>query len=266
MALVAEKATAKRRRISANFSLRKGQAEMSIMPEGGWEDPPRQDTQPKQESIQRAPTIHPPQTAYLPRSSCLICKVCDRGSLSPKKKFRLSGPVVAIGFILLIPSILGIVVSAIMLIGVNSVSLPHQTHQSAEDAKFRKACKDAFVERQAQFPAGISDVTAPQFCECTLSAYKATGSVDVRGASETCAQQGVNGTLKQPDQSVDVFYEDASSQSAEETGANVARFIGSGFAIAMGIASFVGGLLGWLLVMRKRVLQCNVCGAVVNAS
>jgi hypothetical protein len=28
----------------------------------------------------------------------------------------------------------------------------------------------------------------------------------------------------------------------------------------------VSGLLGWLLVMRKSVLQCDVCGAVVNAS
>jgi hypothetical protein len=31
------------------------------------------------------------------------CKVCDYGDLFPKKVFRLSGPVVAIGFILLIP-------------------------------------------------------------------------------------------------------------------------------------------------------------------
>jgi hypothetical protein len=41
---------------------------------------------------------------------------------------------------------------------------------------------------------------------------------------------------------------------------------GGGFAVALGIASFVGGLLGWLLVMKKRVLQCSMCRAVVNAS
>lgn len=177
----------------------------------------------------------------------------------------MSGPVVAIGFILLIPSVIGIVTSATLLIGVNTVSLPQQPYQSAEDAKFRKACKDAFVGRQAQL-AVFSKVTALQFCECTLSTYKATGSVDVRGASQRCAEQGLSGTLKEPDQSVDAFYEDASSQSAVKTGTDVARFIGSGFAIALGIASFVGGLLGWLLVMRKRVLQCSVCGAVVSAS
>jgi hypothetical protein len=32
------------------------------------------------------------------------------------------------------------------------------------------------------------------------------------------------------------------------------------------VACFVSGLLGWLLVMRKRILQCNYCNAVVPAS
>jgi hypothetical protein len=34
------------------------------------------------------------------------CKVCDRGAMSQKKVFRMSLPVVVIGFILLIPSVL----------------------------------------------------------------------------------------------------------------------------------------------------------------
>lgn len=179
----------------------------------------------------------------------------------------MSGPVVAIGFILLIPSVLGVLVSAVMLIGVNAVSsrLHEQGYQDPEDAKFRKACKDAFLERQAHYP-DANNVSAPQFCECVLSTYKANGSVDVRAASQTCAEQSANGTLQEPDSSIAAFYEDASTQSAEEAGEGIARFIGSGFAVAVGVASFVGGLLGWLLVMRKRVLQCNVCGATINAS
>jgi len=36
--------------------------------------------------------------------------------------------------------------------------------------------------------------------------------------------------------------------------------------ILITVASFVGGLLGWLLIMRKRILQCTHCGAVVPAS
>lgn len=32
------------------------------------------------------------------------------------------------------------------------------------------------------------------------------------------------------------------------------------------VGSFVGGLLGWILIMKKTVLQCTSCQAVVNAS
>jgi hypothetical protein len=42
--------------------------------------------------------------------------------------------------------------------------------------------------------------------------------------------------------------------------------LGSGFALALGVSCFVGGLLGWLLVMRKKVLACTVCGATMSAS
>ncbi len=38
------------------------------------------------------------------------------------------------------------------------------------------------------------------------------------------------------------------------------------FALAIAVTAFVGGLLGWLLVMKKSVLKCSVCGAVVNAA
>lgn len=29
--------------------------------------------------------------------------------------------------------------------------------------------------------------------------------------------------------------------------------------------TFVGSLLGWLLIMKKKILRCNKCGAIVNA-
>jgi hypothetical protein len=115
------------------------------------------------------------QTQFYP-----TCKVCERGLLVPKKMFRMSGPVVAIGFILLIPSALGIIAAAVLFFGLIA-----------------------------------SNVTGP------------SGATDAP---------------------------------------NVVNVVGQGFAIALGIASFVGGLLGWLLVMKKRVLKCSVCGATVNAS
>lgn len=39
-----------------------------------------------------------------------------------------------------------------------------------------------------------------------------------------------------------------------------------GVAVFFLISSFVVGLLGWLLVMKKKVLQCSNCGAIVAAS
>jgi hypothetical protein len=96
------------------------------------------------------------------------CKVCDRGTLERNTKYRLAGPAVVIGYILLVPSVIGML------------------------------------------------------CALALSAFVLAKS----------------------------------TRSSAITG-----FVG--FTL---IASLVGGLLGWLLVMKKRVLQCSTCRAVVNAS
>ena len=104
----------------------------------------------------------------------VICKICDKGALIQKRKYRMSGPVVLIGYILLIPSILGVLISAMTFFQLSSVS----------------------------------------------------------------------------------------SQANASAGAGLA----GGFSIFIGLAFFVSGLLGWLLIMKKQILQCNVCGAVVNAA
>jgi hypothetical protein len=103
----------------------------------------------------------------------VFCKICDRGCLVPKSKHRLSGPAVFIGYILLVPSVLGIILG----VGVLALS----------------------------FASG---------------------------------QNGAN--------SLSVF-----------TGV-----VGAGFILSC----IIGGLFGWLLVMKKQVLQCNKCSSVVNAS
>jgi hypothetical protein len=40
----------------------------------------------------------------------------------------------------------------------------------------------------------------------------------------------------------------------------------SGVGFIFGISCFVAGLLGWLLVMKKKILKCSLCGAVIQAS
>ena len=108
------------------------------------------------------------------------CKVCDQGQLKKKTKYRMSTPVVLIGQIFLIPSIIG------MLIGV------------------------------------------------LLFIFTLVGTTDTvnTGGADTGGVLVVSGVI-------------------------------SVFVI---ICSFVGGLLGWLLTMKKKVLKCNSCGAVVDAS
>jgi hypothetical protein len=188
----------------------------------------------------------------------------------------MSGPAVAIGFILLIPSVLGMLFSVLLFFGF--IALPvvgrlgtnasESSHpfQSDFDASFRKSCARNFQQKYIQ----ASGVSAPQslveqYCECALSTFKETGSETM--AAQTCIQKTTNGTLDTPSQDVDALYSNNTShQSPNRAVASLAGILGGGFSIVLGVSSFVGGLLGWLLVMRKRVLQCDVCGAVVNAS
>jgi hypothetical protein len=187
----------------------------------------------------------------------------------------MSGPAVAIGFILLIPSVLGMLFSASLLFGFialpaggglgTSESESSHPFQNDFDASFRESCAKSVKQKNLEVGYYASQQLIEQYCECALSTFKATGSETT--ASQSCLQQAKDGTLEQPSQDVDALYSNNTShQSPDRAVANVARVLGGGFAVVLGISSFVGGLLGWLLVMRKRVLQCNVCGAVVNAS
>ena len=106
------------------------------------------------------------------------CKTCDTGLLQMAEPYRFSSVVVVIGYILLVPSVLGILFS-------------------------------------------------------------------VRGFF-TVLEVGVTG-----------------GDSALADGVFA---LAGGVFIFLGLACLVGGLLGWLLIMRKKVLQCTYCGAVVAAS
>jgi hypothetical protein len=212
----------------------------SITPRGGWDDPQRQLQAPTGQKATQAV-----QYAYLvqPQSSGTYfqCKICDRGALIAKRMFRMSGPAVAIGFILLIPSIVGILFSGFLLLGSASA-----THGASLQTK-RQAIRDM---REAGIPGQIINAVV----------YGRNREVD----------EWLNADISEHGR-VTYVQEQAikDAQSAIRTGyagAGLGVLIGGGLAITIGITSFVGGLLGWLLVMRKRVLQCCLCGAVVNAS
>jgi len=291
---------------------------MSIMPEGGWIDPPQQDAQQRPD--------YPPQSSYTPRSSYLTCKICDHGTLYSKTVFRMSGPVVAIGFILLIPSIIGMLFSGLMFFGVNALTRGESVTGSAlnHESQALEGKYSNYIVTTSMFdlmPASLKGANRATFVarletvvpivfdgryyfgegcmahECGMNeaawvidttTNKGTAVImkyipDVEGMSShenfelygatmdnlppPLAAWATKQGMTEMNVVSDMFNStDAPHQSSDNAVASIARFIGSGFAIALGIASFVGGLLGWLLVMRKRVLQCNVCGAVVNAS
>jgi hypothetical protein len=212
----------------------------------------------------------------------LTCKICERGSLVSRKVFRLSGPAVAIGYILLIPSVLGMIFCALMLAGVFAVSsqpeqvsnLADRPAQSAFDATFRQNCMD-----ECKRLSSNAELTAIEgYCECALSTYKVTNSIE--SSRQSCIAQSNEGRLAPVSPDVAALYSVEDSQPSPSTETTdlrtpdplasykpaIFRVLGGGVSVALGIGFLISGLLGWLLVMKKRVLKCNYCGAVVSAS
>jgi hypothetical protein len=145
----------------------------------------------------------------------------------------MSIPVVVIGFILLVPSILGILFGGLMLFG-SAAAGPAAATSGEREVRTRLSAQripDRIIE----------DVVASNPID------------DSRLVGLTPQQQSA-------------VHEAQMTSSVNKIGAGAGTACGVGFALLMIVGSFVGGLLGWLLIMRKRVLQCARCGAVVAAS
>jgi hypothetical protein len=122
--------------------------------------------------------VHPLQA----NAPVIHCKTCDLGQLHLERVYRLSAPVVTIGYILLIPSVLGMLFSVFMLA--------------------------LFLLDSLGIPTAWMDPPAITF----------------------------------------------------------AFFWSALVCFLWIVAFFTGGLVGWLLVMKKKVLRCSNCGATVAAS
>jgi hypothetical protein len=257
----------------------------SIKPASGWEEPQRHPVQ-MTPQVQRDPHRYAYPVEDEPRFSrptgYMQCKVCDRGTLMAKTVFRMSVPVVLIGFIFLIPCVLGMIVFGILALvslgagtGGSLSALTKRVDvpvQSQVEATFRGNCAKSF-RASYQRASGLYPTMAltEQFCECGLSVYRETGSEAL--ASHTCLGRLQEGGLPSVDRNVDAFYTERNSRVRSAASKSLLGIVGaglgivgSGFFIVCLISCFVGGLLGWLLVMRRRVLQCSFCRAVVNAS
>jgi UPF0716 family protein affecting phage T7 exclusion len=167
-----------------------------------------------------------------PINTAPVCKVCGQGALQKKKKFRMSGPVVVIGFLLLIPSVIGMLLGALLLFATGSAA--------------------------TQVGSGMKT--------------EAKQNLIAAGLAESIAEKAVSHTLTDADKSnltaeqIKAIEDADFSLKAQTVGAGAGTAIGGGIALFFMVCSFVGGLLGWILIMRKKVLQCAHCEAVVAAS
>jgi hypothetical protein len=156
--------------------------------------------------------------------------------MTRKRVFRMSGPAVVIGFILLIPSIIGICFGGLtmLLTVVGSAAAPSGIDSEVQKVKTRLI--------SLQVPSDIvTDVGTGKHVE-------------------------ENRLTPLTDRQRSAVLESELKISAAKAAPGLAACCGGGFSVVIMIASFVGGLLGWLLIMRKTVLQCFRCGAVVAAS
>lgn len=144
-----------------------------------------------------------------PRGALLTCPTCRSGSMSRKRLYRMSDVVVVIGYILLFPSLLGMVIT-MALTGFLMI---------------------------APIVGG--------------AAAKSPESVSSDGPSLPGAP---------------IVRRSASERPETAAAGVVAAVFAAVSGVAMFIMCFVSGLVGWLLIMKKTVLWCNLCGMTIDAA
>ena len=162
------------------------------------------------------------------------CNVCGLGELQNVKKYRLSGPAVVIGYILLVPSILGILIGGLLLI---LGSFATSETSSGISSEITETLTSAYVpEHIIQKVVNDEELTSNE-----VERLKMTFKYDVVKDAQL-------------------------SRDAGMIGVGIGATLMGGVSIVLIVGSFVAGLIGWILIMKKRVLQCSSCKMTVAAS
>jgi len=205
------------------------------------------DAQPEQTEEPKAP---PEKKKKRKKKKAPTCKVCDDGKLTRARIHRMSSPVVIIGYILLLPTVIGtigglciIVMGAATGTAAGVAGASSEGTSSEVDSTVREALEEAKI------PISIIEKVVDQ-------------------KPITKAERG--SLTKDQVETVDVAETAIKVGEAADTIATAGVIGASGFAVGFGIflivLSFVNGLVGWLLIMKKDVLLCNQCGATVDAA
>src|SRR5262249_11590595 len=98
---------------------------------------------------------------------------------------------------------------------------------------------------------------------------RAASKLKAAGVSQAVAARILDGTASDDDlaslsrDQLEAARVARSSLRGGTAGAGLAGAMAGGVWLCFGVTAFVGGLLGWLLTMKKSVLRCSYCRAVV---
>ncbi len=143
----------------------------------------------------------------------------------------MSGPAVVVGYLFVAPSVLGVILGIILMIvsGGATASAASTAHEEVSTSLRSQGIEETVI---------VAVLAGEQVDEGTLGTYEQRAAV-------SSAKSRLAGA---------------------EVGAGAAAALSFGFALFMIVGSFVGGLIGYLLTMKKKILQCTSCEAVVQAS
>jgi hypothetical protein len=166
------------------------------------------------------------------------CEKCHGGEMRPTKVFRLSGCLATLGFFLLIPCFL-LLCFALLFGALGMAATGSASVKVTEQAK-----QDAITKLRAMegIPPGV------------ISNFQPTARV-----SDTSL------TALEPPQREQV-HQIQSSYDAQVAGAAVgtgfAALFGGGLVIIMFVIAIPGLIIGFVLILRKKVWKCQTCGYI----
>ncbi len=166
------------------------------------------------------------------------CEKCSTAKMFATKIYRLSGCLVAIGYTVLIPAILG-------LIGLTIVAILGVVGGGASAVAVQQVAQQTYIERLNEIE-GITTEATQEF-----------------ETSGTVSDESMSGMLPSR---MEMVSQIVTEYEIELAGAAVGGAMVAGMGITMVIVGYIIGIptfiVGLVLILRKKVWQCRQCGFV----
>jgi hypothetical protein len=167
------------------------------------------------------------------------CEKCQ-GNMLPTKVFRLSGCLVALGFTILIPCFL-LLCFAIVVGAIGTAATGGASVKVTERAKQEALGKLQAIE-------GLSPVVVAEFGSNTRLSEVTIDSLTSEQSNQVYRIQSHYNT----------------QVSGAAVGTGLFALVGGGFVIAMLAICIPGLIVGFLLILRKKVWRCQQCGFIFD--